>query len=321
MSNTGRLAFVICNWGPADDTIACIESILRSTVVPAVGVIVDNASPGRAGEMLRSHYQHDNRIEVVRLPRNIGFTGGVNEGIRRALSRGATWIWLLNNDTIVDRLACELLLKRAQSDRGTPKVVGCKILRGDDTREIWFAGGVDEGLLRRPVHRGIGEADRGQYDCPAKVDFITGCSMLFESDLFRKVGEFDETYFAYCEDYDWCKRAVAVGAECIYEPQATITHKVSGSTKQRWLQGGPHPLSIFFSTRNHIITARRYSPYPQLSVVVIIARAMAYAFRCALTARTRQMKASLLGAWHGVACDVRRRNKPDLTLVALAERL
>ena len=95
-----KIVSVIINFNGLKDTCECIDSLLKSTIIPDI-IVVDNASVNNEGEIIRQRYPS---VQVIISEINLGFTGGNNIGIRYALKNHADFILLLNNDTIVDRL-------------------------------------------------------------------------------------------------------------------------------------------------------------------------------------------------------------------------
>ena len=90
---------VVLNWNNLPDTIECLES-LRAVTYPALRLlVVDNGSTDGSEAALRARFPG---LELLQTGENLGFAGGNNAGIRRALEGGADHVLLLNNDTTVD---------------------------------------------------------------------------------------------------------------------------------------------------------------------------------------------------------------------------
>src|SRR5258705_10163194 len=108
-SATGRRLFVIIvNWNGKQDTLACLsslEKIERKNIEVHVVVVDNGSTDGSVGEISKKYP----KVTVIPAGSNLGFTGGNNIGIAHALDRGADFVWLLNNDTIVDRHALSFL--------------------------------------------------------------------------------------------------------------------------------------------------------------------------------------------------------------------
>lgn len=218
---------IILNWNGWQDTAECIESckILEGNNLHIV--IVDNGSTDQSEYELRRRFPE---MAILQTGLNLGYAGGNNVGIRYALEKGADYIWLLNNDTVVDTDALVELISIAEISPDVG-VVGSKILLYMKRNYIWFAGGFWKGNKLFPSHRGEGERDMGQYDSVSEVDYISGCSLLFRSDVVSEVGYLDEGYFLYWEDTDWCARILNAGWKVMYAPKSRVYHKVSASSK------------------------------------------------------------------------------------------
>src|SRR5439155_17836274 len=168
-------------------------------------------------------------------PQNLGYAGGYNEAIRRIES---PWILLLNNDVVVhpefvSRLASSM--RRFQIDRLA--VVGSVALQYSDRQTVDFGGGLlsftGEGF---PSHHGL-PYHAGNLD-PRPVGTACGAGMLVSRKIFLSLGGFDADYFAFCEETDYCWRAILAGYVVLETPSSLIYHKVGGTIGQ--LEFGNH---------------------------------------------------------------------------------
>src|SRR3990172_1565611 len=100
MSGQPKVSIVILNWNGLDDTLECLEALRSCTYPNCETIVVDNGSAGDQVRRLRQKVASG--VHIIENPENYGFAGGCNVGIRFALSRGADYVLLLNNDTIVD---------------------------------------------------------------------------------------------------------------------------------------------------------------------------------------------------------------------------
>ena len=212
---------VLLNWNDTANTLECLESLRALTFRDHHVVVIDNASRTPCTVAVAERFPE---VEVIESTENLGFAGGCNLGIRLALARGADYVWLLNNDTVVHPSALTELVKVAEADAAIG-IVGSKILFYGPGKVIDHAGGYI--LPRRCAagHIGIGEEDIGQYDEIRPVDFITGCSLMVTRETVEDVGLLDDKLFAYWEDVDWCTRARRGGWEVMYVPGSVIRHK------------------------------------------------------------------------------------------------
>lgn len=222
-----KIGVVILNWNGWQMTLATIRS-LRQTHEPAERwriFVVDNGSTDESIQQLAQEPD----IELVALPKNLGFAAGNNIGIRRALSEGCDYILLLNNDVILAPEFLGPLLQRLVQIQEA-WVVSPKIHFADPPNRIWYAGGNFRypRLIGEMV--GLNQEDKGQFDSPKIVDFVTGCCMLVKAAAFRQIGLLDEDFFFYQEDIDFSYRVTNAGYQVWYEPRSLVWHAVSSST-------------------------------------------------------------------------------------------
>ncbi len=184
---------------------------------------------------------------------NRGFAGGNNTGIKQALEKGADYILLLNNDTIVEPNFLKKLIEVGESDEEIG-IIG-SVIYEYGTDKIHFAGGRVNWLYTKGVHISAKRSDQPfQPSIINEVDYITGCCLLIKREIIEKIGLLDEDYFLYCEDVDWCLRAKKAGFRCVAVPEAKIWHKVSSSAKEASFS------YIYYHTRNGLLLAKRNAP-------------------------------------------------------------
>jgi GT2 family glycosyltransferase len=250
----GLTAIVIVNWNGWLDTVECLRSCRQLEGAEHVELVIDNGSTDRSVGELQSRFPG---LRVLENGSNLGFAGACNVGIREALQAGAEFVWLLNNDTIVDRAALAELVRALQS---SPQAAfaGSKIYYASRPDVLWFAGGDLPIHGSEPCHRGLDEPDLGRYDEPTPCGFITGCSLLVRTTAIASIGLMPEDYFLYWEDVDWNERAAAAGMERLYVPTSKVWHKVSASSRGE--AGSRHPRMDRYSMRNFILFHRRHRP-------------------------------------------------------------
>lgn len=246
---------ILVNWNGYDDTVACVESCRSLTYERFSILIVDNGSADGSGERLVEYFADEPGVEVILTGENLGFAGGNNIGIRRALMDGAAYVWLLNNDTIVEAESLTALVTAAR-EHPEAGMLGSKVYYYDRPNVLWFAGGfIKPSRNGTTYHRGIEEVDEGQYDTTEVVDYVTGASLLVSTTLVRRIGLMDDGYFLYWEEVDWCERARAEGHPSLYVPASRIWHKVGAS-----LGAQDSPAQIRYDARNRLVFYRRNRP-------------------------------------------------------------
>ncbi len=218
MKSALPMAVVVPNWNLAADTSECVRSLLAAGAGLAVQVIVvDNGSTDGSPARLAGEFERS--IELIELPSNRGFAAAVNTGVQHALAAGAASVLVLNNDTIVAPDMLSLLCAAAPA----ADIVGPAIYYHDAPARLWRLG--DRASRWLPVPRRVPERPAGERTVP--VDYLTGCAMLVGREVFETIGLFDESYFMYYEDADFCRRARDRGFTLLAVPPARMWHKVS----------------------------------------------------------------------------------------------
>lgn len=261
---------VVLTWNGWTDTEECLRSL-----VPCLGegirvLVVDNGSEDRTPARVRGTFPG---MELIENGRNLGYAGGNNVGIRHALEKGAEYVILLNNDTVVDREFARELLAVAQRD---PEIgmVTSKIYFHDRPDVLWFAGGEFSMWTGRSTHAGYGQPDRGQFDRIEDIGRPCGCSLLVTRRFLEDVGWMDEDLFLYGEEIEWALRGGRMGYRCVLAPRSKVWHRISagmgGST------GGGH---YYYAVRNTLRTLKRYAPFrfPPLDGVRLVLVASVFA--------------------------------------------
>jgi GT2 family glycosyltransferase len=287
MDRPPHVGIILVNWNGLSDTLECVRSCLRLDGPRFRIVIVDNGSSDGSCQTLAASFAADPRITLLSARGNLGFAGGNNRGIAWALDAGADFVWLLNNDTIVNPTTLRALVDAA-STHSRAGIFGSKIHFRDRPDTIWFAGGFIQARGHHySRHRGMGEVDRGQYDRVEEMEFITGCSLLVRAATLRDIRRMTEDYFLYWEDVDWCTRARLAGWQCLYVPQSTLMHKV-GATANRQPE-----MQRRYETRNRLLYQWRFN---RPGAVEALAFLLAGTIRSYLGGDRHSFRAPLAGA-------------------------
>lgn len=217
---------IILNWNGEEDTLQCLRSLQEMDYPRYHALVVDNASEDGSPEAIRAAFP---AVELLVNPRNLGFAAGNNEGIRHALQRGADYVFLLNNDTLVERTVLAELVRACQAD---PQVglASPKVCYLDRPRVIYYAGARRGWLPLLPRLIGTGEEDHGQYPQVQEVDYVWGQAMFIRRGALERVGLLDPRFFMYYEDIDYCLRAKQAGYKIVCVPAAAVWHKVAAGT-------------------------------------------------------------------------------------------
>lgn len=245
------VAVVVLSWNRKEDTLACLGSLAEVTYAPLEVVVVDNGSSDGSPDAVEATFP---AAHLVRLPRNTGFSGGVNAGIEASLARGAGAVLLLNNDMVVEP---GFLGPLVDALAGPAVAAACsQILFADEPERVWYAGASfnpTRGHHGRNV--AFGEPRLPASLPPYAVDCACGGAMLMPREALEEVGRFDEEIFAYREDLDWSLRARERGGRILVVPASVVLHGVSASSG-----GESSPASLYFDTRNLLVVSERHAP-------------------------------------------------------------
>lgn len=171
---------------------------------------------------------------LIQTRENLGFAGGNNVGIIYAMAKGdCDYIWLLNNDTVVEKNVLMKIVKLVESFKEIG-IAGGKIYCYNNPEKLWFAGGHINFLFGGGFHS---YKDKNQnfynsFDFSTECDFITGCSMLIKKAVLSAFSGFDERFFLNYEDIDFCYQVKKNGWKIRVANNSRIFHKVSGSQKK-----------------------------------------------------------------------------------------
>jgi GT2 family glycosyltransferase len=244
-----RLVAVVLNWNGGDDTLDALASLEGIEAI-----CVDNGSTDGSDERVEERFP---QVELIRTGANLGFAGGNNVGLRRALERGADWVLLLNNDATAEPGLAEALA-RAAAARPDAGLLACKVLAGDGLTVQYAGARVLAWLGYSGRQRGHGGPD--VYDEPGDVDRADGAAMAVSAAAAERAGLLDERLFAYVEDVDWSLRIRRAGFAVVFVPDARVRHRGSASSG-----GRASTTSLYYSTRNTIVVYEEHRPLPPVA--------------------------------------------------------
>lgn len=288
-----RIAVVILNWNGRDDTLACLESVKKIAYPDFRVIVVDNGSADNSVDAIRTAFPE---VELIETGANLGFSGGNNVGIKRALELGADYVLLLNNDTVVDPGLLDAFVAAARRFPAAG-VFSAKIYFHAEPNRIWYAGARWNSSAARFKQVGEGVLDDGlSFSTICETDYACGCAFFVPAARLREIGLLDDDFFLYFEETDWCYRAHKAGYPSIYVPEAKLWHKVSVS-----FGGEGSPLALYFQTRNRLLWARRHAALPRrLGVYAESVRALFRRFAFPLVRVRAGQPFSLKGWWWSV---------------------
>ncbi len=238
--NRPSVGIILLNYNRFKDTIECIHS-LHSITYPSYKILlVDNCSTDDSYDNLCRAF-HD--IEIITTTRNVGYTGGINYGIRHLLKSHYEYILILNNDTLVEPDFLDKLVDAMERDNAAAASCGT-ILCEHDRRSIWYASGKMIPWRGLAVH--VDKNRKYVYrQSTQPVTFITGCMVLLRVSNIEKIGFLDERYFMYLDDIEYSQRIIQNGYSLLYVSDSIIYHKVLGEKESAF--------KAYYSIRNRLL--------------------------------------------------------------------
>lgn len=240
-----RVAVAILNWNGEKLLRQFLPGVVEHSKAVADVYVIDNASTDDSLSQLASSFSE---VNVIKLPRNFGFAGGYNRGIREIPNE---FIILLNSDVEVTANWIEPMIRYVDSTHG---MIACQPRIRDYHKREWFeyagaAGGyIDKDGFAFCAGRIFYEfeKDEGQYHLNEEVFWASGAALFIRRDAYLSVGGLDEDFFAHMEEIDLCWRLKNRGYRVGACRESEVYH-VGGGTLDRL-----HPFKTYLNFRNNL---------------------------------------------------------------------
>ncbi len=229
------LSVIIVNWNTQDLLRQCLSSIYDTIEgLDLEVIVVDNASQDDSVAMVKRDFP---QVRLIENDENVGFTKANNQAM--AVSEGH-YILLLNSDAVILPGAIEVMIALAESHPHSG-LVGAQLLNPDGSfqasytdfptlwREFLILSKLGKLLHGRHYPRHGPDETKG----PRQVDYVEGACLLVRRQAFQETRGFDEDFFMYAEEVDWCYRLQQAGWEVWYTPQARIIHHRGASSRKK----------------------------------------------------------------------------------------
>jgi len=237
-----KVSIIILNWNRFQDISECLTSVFASDYLNFDVIVVDNNSQDNSCEKLITLFP---QIKLIRNFKNLGYTGGNNVGVKEALRGGSNYVWLLNNDTLVETNTLSLLIEAAEK-KSTLGLCSPEI--------IHFPSGEIQCLLSlfNPDNFKINNIRSPEMlaNFEKKIPWLWGTALLIKKEVISQIGYLEENYFSYHEDLDYALRAKKAGYFSEVVLGSKIYHK---SHSEEVRKNKKVPLNqIFYTTRNEL---------------------------------------------------------------------
>lgn len=206
-----KIAIITVNYNNLAATLACIRSFTKTNNLHELRFYVVNNGCTDDSEVLIA--KNLKSATIINSKVNLGFSGGNNLGINKAIMDGCTHILLINNDAeIISENFFDQLLS-------SPYDITSAIIVSKNKSDY---GGIVDWYFGKNTHR---------YN-QGEIDYVSGACLFAKAEVFKKVGELDERFFLYYEDVDYCLRAKKLGYTIGVNSNVRIKHQLSASTNK-----------------------------------------------------------------------------------------
>lgn len=239
-----KTAIIILHFGKLTTTQECVKSLLKVEKQFHSMVIVNNDQQ----KLIKSDFPNSPYIAVINNPRNVGFAAGVNIGVQHALSHGADSVLLLNNDTVLHKP----ILNKLYTDfdeHPSIGIVGPAIEFVKNEKKLYDLGGYINMTIGKTRHD---NEKKIPFEVLQFPDYVSGCCMLIKKEVFEKIGNFDERFFLYYEDVDFCLRARKAGFAIALDPAVILYHSLSKAV------GKSSRITLYHQTRSALEFGKKY---------------------------------------------------------------
>jgi GT2 family glycosyltransferase len=251
-----QTAVILINWNSFECTRDCIESLKSMPYNDYDVILVDNHSQDESGDKLAAAYPE---LIYLKLPENLGFTGGNNAGINYSLDHNYRYTVLLNNDTFVEPDFLEILVRYLAEHPGTGAIQP-KIYFNHNRDLLWNGGSWFNPWTGNDYVEGTGKTSSKTSESLKEPDWLTGCALMIRNDVIKKIGLLDELLFMYYEDVDYSFRIKRAGYSLIYHPESVVYHIAGASTRanEKGKEGFLNPIVHYYLVRNRIWLLKKY---------------------------------------------------------------
>lgn len=227
MKSYPLVSIIIVNWNGGEIFLQCLKSLSQITYPKWELIVVDNGSSDNSQKLASEVKLPCINIELIQNSFNVGFAPANNQGYKKAQGQ---YVLLLNNDTKVEKDFLSKMVSKMEED-GSAGVLQPKICLMDRPDYLDNAGSffTKIGFLD---HWGFLQKDGSEFAFEKEIFSAKGACMLIRKEVIEKVGLFDDDFFSYFEESDFCWRVWLIGYKVIFYPQVKIYHKVGFTIKR-----------------------------------------------------------------------------------------
>lgn len=258
---TGHIRFIVCDNASGNQSLFHLGNWARRHFAPAhlhyVTPFTDLDQACKVNAVQRD-------CVLLQTGANLGYAGGNNAGIRYALQGDYEFIWLLNNDTVVDTAALQHLIQHAQQ-HPRQAMLGSTLVNAAQRQQVECAGGCRYNPWTTVMQRVWGDAPLNEVLNTTQaphLDYVAGAAMLLRTAALREVGLLYEGYFLFYEELDYAQRLRQHGWELGWCRDSVVYHQggatIGQTDKQQQIK---RYRASYYENRSTLLYTRRFHPH------------------------------------------------------------
>jgi hypothetical protein len=245
--NHPKVYVIILNWNGLQDTLECLESVYKLDYTNFQVIVVDNGSRDNSAAVIRENYP---QVIIIENRENLGYTGGNNMAMHYAMDHESDYIWLLNNDTVVEPDTLSNLITAAKN---SPNIglISPIIYDYYNPNKIQFCGSYIDWNKQVIVYTRSVEESKIWQNTYSQLMCLWGTALLIKRDLIKNIGYLNDRFYAYWEDTEFSMRSIEGGYRNVVELSARIRHKINLGT-------GRSTVYFYYMARNKYFFWMKY---------------------------------------------------------------
>lgn len=248
-----KVCAIVVSFNRKELLLRCLAALDGQSLRPDRILVVDNASTDGTTKALEdAGWLARDDFDLLALEQNTGGAGGFQRGVQHAVDRGTEWLWLMDDDALPAGTALECL---ARQNPQSADLYGSLAMHGE--RLAWD--------LERVDAPGSQQRLTAAQELPAvcEVAFLPFLGLLFHSDIVRRIGAPDGSFFIAADDVEFCLRARRSGSRVLLVGASRIEHPRAPVRRLRFLGKQLDHLELppwkrYYDVRNRLIVARRH---------------------------------------------------------------
>jgi len=300
MSISGKVGIIIVTYNSSRELLSNLEAVTKQTYKNYKVYIVDNCSNDQTLNLINNYLKNSSiSIKLITNSTNAGYAGGNNIGIKKSISEGCEYSFILNPDMILDKHCLELLVNRIKNNSSIA-CVGPIVLYNQNNNEntIQVYGVLADFKSQKKTQLYMNRTLDSDIPEELFVDYVNGGAMLIRNDILMKAGFFEEKYFMYNDELDLAHRLKIKDYKYLVIKKAVVHHHHDWSIKNK--KG--YYILYYYGIRNRYLYFKKYGLfwYLLLSLFKEIGYFPVKILWALRVADSKLIKYYYLGLWKGL---------------------